>query len=66
MNEAKIWLVIIVGCIILTPVVGYCLREYDFKRQISGKKPERKVKQNKKILSENESMNLNEEMTKAK
>ena len=63
MNEAGIWLVIIVGCVIFTPLLGYCLREYDFKRQISGKRPERKADQEQGI-SESQNMNIDAELIK--
>ena len=57
MNEAGIWLMIILGCVIFVPLVGYCLREYDFKRQISGKRPERKADKKQGII-EKQNMNL--------
>ena len=63
MNEAGIWLVIIVGCVIFTPLLGYCLREYDFKRQISGKRPERKADKKQEII-EKKNMNLDTELLK--
>lgn len=63
MNEAMIWLIVIVGCVVFIPLIGHCLREYDFKRQISGKRPERKAKKEDRLL-ECENMNLDAELIK--
>ena len=63
MNEAKIYLLIIIGGVIFAPLIGHCLRERDFKRQLSGKRPERKAK--KEIpMSEVQPMNFDVELIK--
>ena len=49
MNHPLIIVLIIVIVVIIAPVIPYLLRKWDFKRQVKGKKPERKFKENEKI-----------------
>ena len=49
-NEAILWVVIIIAALILIPVIGHAVRKADFKAQVSGKKQERKLKENDPAL----------------
>lgn len=48
-NYAKLIILIIIVAFILVPTIPYFIRKRDFKRQINGKKPERKFKENETI-----------------
>jgi hypothetical protein len=40
------WVLLIVALLIAVPLVGYGLRKRDFRRQVDGKRPERKFPEN--------------------
>ena len=40
------WIILIVVLLIAVPLVGYGLRQRDFRRQVEGKRPERKFPEN--------------------
>jgi hypothetical protein len=40
------WVLLIVVLLIAVPLVGYGLRKRDFRRQVDGKRPERKFPEN--------------------
>ena len=45
-------LLLIFALIILVPTAGHFLRKWDYERQISGKRPERKAKKNMRLPEE--------------
>ena len=49
MNQSFLYLLLIVMLAIFVPVILSFIRAWDFKRQIQGKHPERKLKGNEKI-----------------
>ena len=57
------WLLLLLSLLIIVPVIWSVtmglLRKRDFKRQIEGKRPERKAKENMKISRENPKVNVN-------
>ena len=57
------WLLLLLSLLIIVPVIWLVtmglLRKRDFKRQIEGKRPERKAKENMKISRENPEVNVN-------
>ena len=59
------WLLLLLSLLIIVPVIWSVtmglLRKRDFKRQIEGKRPERKAKENMKISRENPDVNVNME-----
>lgn len=52
MNESLYWLIGIILILILVPVVGMVARSIDYKRQISGKRPERRLREDERISCE--------------
>lgn len=40
------WVLLIVALLIAVPLVGYGLRKRDFRRQVDGKRPERRFPEN--------------------
>lgn len=65
MNEALIWVAVVVGAVVLVPVVASMIRDRDFKRQVSGKKPMRSFKGNEVTYSgSQEEFNLEVEEAK--
>ena len=57
------WLLLLLSLLIIVPVIWSVtmslLRKRDFKRQIEGKRPERKAKENMKISRESPEVNVN-------
>ena len=56
------WLLLLLSLLIIVPVIWSVtmslLRKRDFKRQIEGKRPERKAKENTNISRENPEVNV--------
>ena len=52
MSEAAVYLIIILALVIFVPVIFAFIREIDFKRQINGKRAERKANDNQKVSYE--------------
>ena len=46
MNNPLMIVLIIVIIVILAPLIPFLIRKWDFRRQVKGKKPERKIKEN--------------------
>lgn len=49
MNENLVWIIVIIAAVILVPVLLKLYRDWDFKRQITGKRPIRTLKENEKV-----------------
>lgn len=52
-----VWVILIVALLIAVPLVGYGLRQLDFRRQVDGRRPERKLPENAAVPG-NDSENL--------
>lgn len=56
------WLLLVLAIVILVPVIGTVtaglLRKWDFKRQIEGKRPERRADKSMKLSGKNPEVNV--------
>ena len=56
------WLLLVLAIVILVPVIGTVtaglLRKWDFKRQIEGKRPERRADKSMKLSRKNPEVNV--------
>lgn len=48
-NYALIVILVIIIAFVVAPLIPYFIRKWDFKRQVNGKKPERKIKKDETI-----------------
>lgn len=49
MNENLVWIIVIIAAVILVPVLLKLYRDWDYKRQITGKRPLRTLEENEKV-----------------
>ena len=64
-GEAIVWIVVIIAALIFAPLIAHAIRKRDFKRQVQGKKSERKLKENDPALySGKEEFNTDAEILK--
>jgi len=65
MNEYILWAIIVVVVAVAVPVIAHAVRQKDFKDQVSGKKPERKLTKDPAAYTK-EGKEVNQELERLK
>ena len=65
MNEYLLWLIIVVAAVILIPIAAAVIRNIDYKRQISGKRKVRTLKEVEQVKVEGGAPNMDMEILAA-
>ena len=65
MNEYLLWLIIVVAAVILTPLAVAVIRNIDYKRQISGKRKVRTLKEGEQVTTGGGAPNMDMEILAA-
>ena len=65
MNEYLLWLIIVVTAVILIPIAAAVIRNIDYKRQISGKRKVRTLKEGDQVKVEGGAPNMDMEILAA-
>ncbi|HIV91974.1 MAG TPA: hypothetical protein H9744_09895 [Candidatus Eisenbergiella stercoravium] len=65
MNEYLLWLIIVVTAVILIPIAAAVIRNIDYKRQISGKRKVRTLKEGEQVKVEGGAPNMDMEILAA-
>lgn len=65
MNEYLLWLIIVVAAVILIPIAAAVIRNIDYKRQISGKRKVRTLKEGEQVEAEGGAPNMDMEILAA-
>ena len=65
MNEYLLWLIIVVTAVILIPIAAAVIRNIDYKRQISGKRKVRPLKEGEQVKAEGGAPNMDMEILAA-
>ena len=65
MNEYLLWLIIVVAAVILISIAAAVIRNIDYKRQISGKRKVRTLKEGEQVKAEGGAPNMDMEILAA-
>lgn len=52
MNANLVWIIVIIAVVIIAPALLKLYRDWDYKRQVTGKKPLATLKENEKVPGE--------------
>ena len=65
MNRYLLWLIIVAAAVILIPLIAAVIRDLDYKRQISGKRKVRTLKEGEQVKAESGAPNMDMEILAA-